>query len=244
MTPPLTVTAVPKATSSAPVLSLDGVSFSYQTPIQTLCVLKDIQLTLNRGEMVALMGPSGSGKSTLLHLAGLLESPQSGALSLNGHPINPKDDYGCTLLRRQHIGFVYQFHHLLPDFTALENVAMPLWVNGISTKAARMRAQALLERVGLTDRASHRPGELSGGQQQRIAIARALANSPSLLLADEPTGNLDTVTSQSIFDLFQELARENTLSVLMATHNPDLAFRMDRVLRLEDGKLVPLTRPS
>jgi len=226
-----------------PFFALQKVSFAYPGKEQPLVVLKEVDLTLERGEMVALMGPSGSGKSTLLHLAGLLEVPQGGTLILGGQPLDLLSDLECTLRRRQYMGFVYQFHHLLPDFTALENVSMPLWISGISRKKAHHRAQELLETVGLQERACHRPGELSGGQQQRVAIARALANNPSLLLADEPTGNLDGATSQAVFELFKTLAQERHLSLLMATHNPDLAHQMDRVLRLQEGRLEALTLP-
>ena len=190
------------------------------------------------GELVAMVGASGSGKSTLLQICGLLDNPTSGEIDIAGEAVANLGDRARTRLRRGTIGFIYQFHHLLPEFTALENVILPQSVAGVGAGAARKRARDLLERVGLGHRLNHRPAKLSGGEKQRVAIARAIANSPRLLLADEPTGNLDPETAEGVFDLFVELAREEGLSVLMATHNEALAARMDRVLRLEGGKLV------
>ncbi|WP_420547252.1 ABC transporter ATP-binding protein [Curvivirga sp.] len=220
------------------VLELQQVARHYNTGDgDKLEVLKDINLTVGRGELVALVAPSGTGKSTLLHVAGLLERPDGGDVKLNGINCNNLNDRKRTLLRRSDVGFVYQFHHLLPEFTALENVVMPQLIAGISKNEAKRKAMELLEKVGLSDRVDHRPAKLSGGEQQRVAIARAIANSPSLLLADEPTGNLDPETADIVFNLFIDLVRDQGLSALIATHNHELAQRMDRMMVLGNGKI-------
>ncbi len=200
-------------------------------------VLDGASLELKAGEVVALVAPSGAGKSTLLHIAGLLDKVDAGEVFVQGQPTVKQSDRTRTAMRRNSIGFVYQFHHLLPEFTALENISLPQRAAGVSLKAANEKAAILLEKVGLSDRMSHRPGELSGGEQQRVAFCRALANSPQILLADEPTGNLDPETSDRVFDMLLELVRDTGLSALIATHNSDLAARMDRVLTMSSGKL-------
>ena len=200
-------------------------------------VLDGASLTLGEGEVVGLVAPSGAGKSTLLHIAGLLDAPTEGVVRLMGRETAGLDDTACTRLRRETVGFVYQFHHLLPEFSALENVALPQRAAGAGRAAAEARARGLLEAVGLAHRLSHRPAELSGGEQQRVAFARALANRPRLLLADEPTGNLDPETSARVFGVLLELVRSTGLAALIATHNPELAGRMDRVLRLQGGRV-------
>lgn len=222
-----------------PVLTLAHVVRSYpQADDVPLSVLKGANLAINPGEMVALIGPSGSGKSTLLHAAGLLEKPTSGQIIIDGLDAASMDDQERTALRRRAIGFVYQFHHLLPEFSALENIILPQMIAEVSYGAAKARALELLQAVGLEARASHRPGKLSGGEQQRVAIARALANRPKLLIADEPTGNLDPHTAEGVFDLLRDLTRAEGLAALVATHNFDLAKRMDRTVTLKDGVLV------
>jgi lipoprotein-releasing system ATP-binding protein len=203
-----------------------------------LHVLRGASLRLSRGEAVALVGPSGAGKSTLLHVAGLLEAPDGGQVLVDGEDCARMGDARRTLVRRRKLGFVYQFHHLLPEFSALENVVVPQMIAGRSRGDAARRAGDLLDRVGLSARTTHRPGRLSGGEQQRVAIVRAIANEPQVLLADEPTGNLDPGTAGAVFDVLMRLVRGTGLAVLMATHNPDLARRMDRAVRLEDGVLV------
>lgn len=220
------------------VLRLEDIRRDFKQGAARLEVLKGIDLDLKPGELVALLGPSGSGKSTLLQIAGLLERPTSGEVTLAGRATTRFGDGERTRLRRDELGFVYQFHHLLPEFSALENVALPQMVAGRSKRAARKRAMDLLDTMGLRDRASHRPARLSGGEQQRVAIARALANRPRVLLADEPTGNLDEHTADHVFALLVELVREQGVAALIATHNPELAARMDRRLRLTDGHLV------
>lgn len=202
-----------------------------------IAVLKGANLTIPRGEVVALVAPSGAGKSTLLHIAGLLDTPDSGRVVLGGQDLSGASDRRRTAARRADLGFVYQFHHLLPEFTALENITLPQLANGTPRKAAEARAKHLLERVGLAARANHRPSALSGGEQQRVAFCRALANGPKLLLADEPTGNLDPATSDTVFGALMELVRDTGLSALIATHNMELAARMDRILRLDGGRL-------
>lgn len=219
-------------------LELRGVKRVFKQGRNKLEVLHDASFTVSAGEMVALVGPSGSGKSTLLHIAGLLEKPDAGEVLIGGEACLKLSDRASTALRRRTIGFVYQYHHLLPEFSALENAVLPQMIAGVSKAEARERAAALLDSVGLTPRASHRPGRLSGGEQQRAAIARGLANDPSILLADEPTGNLDPETADGVFAQLAGLVRDGGLAALIATHNMDLAKRMDRVLRLEHGHIV------
>ena len=201
-------------------------------------VLSGVALSIGPGEVVALVAPSGAGKSTLLHIAGLLDSADAGEVVLDGRSMGKASDAERTAARRQLVGFVYQFHHLLPEFTALENIVLPQLANGVAEGAARARASDLLTRVGVGDRASHRPAELSGGQQQRVAFCRALANQPKLLLADEPTGNLDPATAEQVFQVLLDLVRATRMSALIATHNMELAARMDRIVRLKDGRVV------
>ncbi|HUS54542.1 MAG TPA: ABC transporter ATP-binding protein [Thermohalobaculum sp.] len=216
-------------------LNLSGIARSFTQGAKTLEVLKGANLAIQPGEIVALAAPSGAGKSTLLQIAGLLDTPTGGTVSIEGNQVSGLDDAARTSARRRLLGFVYQFHHLLPDFTAEENLAIPLMVAGQDKTTALKRAAELLDRVGLTDRRTHRPAELSGGEQQRVAICRALANHPRVLLADEPTGNLDPETSGRVFDMLLEVVRETGLAALIATHNHDLAGRMDRTVRLEGG---------
>ncbi len=223
---------------SDPVLALGGVVRTFQQGRTTLEVLRGVDLDLREGEIVALVGPSGAGKSTLLHIAGLLENPNAGDVSICGESSRIFDDDARTRMRRHNIGFVYQYHHLLPEFSALENILIPQIIAGLDRNHARARAMELLQWLDLSDRASHRPGRLSGGEQQRVAIARALANAPKLLLADEPTGNLDPGTAGDVFSVLLRLTRGAGLAALVATHNPILAARMDRTVRLEEGVLV------
>ncbi|MEE3100374.1 MAG: ABC transporter ATP-binding protein [Pseudomonadota bacterium] len=201
-------------------------------------VLTGASLAVRPGEVVALVAPSGSGKSTLLHLAGLLDRPDAGSVRIAGEAAEALSDARRTAIRRRDVGFVYQFHHLLKEFSAVENVALPMRAAGLSARAAEARAADLLDRVGLAARGHHRPAELSGGEQQRVAICRALANRPRLLLADEPTGNLDPAASSMVYEMLAALARDEGLGALIATHNLDLAARMDRVLRLDAGQVV------
>lgn len=224
--------------SDGPVLALDHVVRTYKQADASLEVIRDATLTVPAGELIGLVGPSGAGKSTLLHVAGLLEMPDGGDVAICGRACGVLSDAARTAIRRTEIGFVYQFHHLLPEFSAEENVILPQMIAGKSRRAARERARDLIAAVGLSERASHRPARLSGGEQQRVAIARALANEPRLLLADEPTGNLDAHTAAEVLDLFLSFVRDNGLAALIATHNVDLASRLDRVVRLEDGVLV------
>jgi lipoprotein-releasing system ATP-binding protein len=203
-------------------------------------VLRSVDLKIKAGEIVALVAPSGAGKSTLLHIAGLLDTPDTGQVKNAGQDVTGLSDRKRTAIRREDVGFVYQFHHLLPEFTALENIVLPQLANGVAAAKAEAHAQDLLTRVGVAHRAAHRPAALSGGEQQRVAFCRALANSPRLLLADEPTGNLDPGTSDQVFAALMELVRGTGLSAVIATHNLDLAARMDRQLRLDDGALVTL----
>ena len=222
-----------------PVLELQNVERHYDDVGSRLEVLKGADLTIQTGEMVALVAPSGAGKSTLLHTAGLLEKPNGGEVILSGQACSGLSDRQRTARRRNDVGYVYQFHHLLPEFSALENVMIPQMIRGLSRKQAAKHAQELLEYMRIGDRATHRPSELSGGEQQRVAIARAVANAPLLLLADEPTGNLDPDTSSYVFEALEALVRQSGLSGLIATHNHALAARMDRVITMKDGKLVP-----
>ena len=224
---------------AAPVLELSGIERVYKTAAGELNVLSGADLKLEAGELVGLVGPSGSGKSTLLHTAGLLERPEAGTVLLDGVDCLKLDDKGRTAIRRSKIGFVYQFHHLLPEFNAIDNVAMPLMIAGMKRSDARAKASELLAEMGLEHRADHQPARMSGGEQQRVAIARALANTPRLVIADEPTGNLDPATTERVFATFIKMAREEGAAVLVATHNHALTGHMDRVLTLEDGKLVP-----
>ena len=224
---------------AAPVLELSGIERVYRTAAGELNVLSGADLKLEAGELVGLVGPSGSGKSTLLHTAGLLERPEAGKVLLDGIDCLKLDDKGRTALRRSKIGFVYQFHHLLPEFNAADNIAMPLMIAGVSKSAARAKADELLGIMGLAERGHHQPAQMSGGEQQRVAIARALANTPRLVIADEPTGNLDPATTERVFATFIKMAREEGAAVLVATHNFALVQHMDRVLTLKDGKIVP-----
>ncbi len=222
------------------VLRLQGVQKTYRSgEHDVLPILQGADFTLHAGEIVALVAPSGTGKSTLLHLAGLLDTPDAGDIVISGQSTRNMADAGRTALRRDEIGFVYQFHHLLGEFTARENVVLPQMIAGVSKRAARQEAERLLDMFGLAHRVNHLPGKLSGGEQQRVAIARALANAPSLLLADEPTGNLDVHTADAVFAALLGAVRQRGLAALVATHNEELLPRMDRVVTLRDGKLVP-----
>lgn len=226
---------------SDPVLQLSGITKAYNAGKPNVVdVLQGIDLTLAAGEVVALVAPSGAGKSTLLHIAGLLDTPDGGRVEIAGEDMTGQPDRRRTRMRRADVGFIYQFHHLLPEFTALENIVLPQLANGVTRAAAEGRARELLEKVGISPRADHRPAALSGGEQQRVAFCRALANAPKLLLADEPTGNLDPATSDQVFAALLELVRATGLSALIATHNLELAAKMDRQIRLEAGRLVPL----
>lgn len=220
------------------VLELRDILREYRSEAGILRVLDGAELTLNKGELVGLVGPSGSGKSTLLHTAGLLEKAEGGQVLLEGQDATQLSDDGRTRLRREKLGFVYQFHHLLPEFDARDNIAMPLMVGGLARSKARQKAEVLLEEMGLSDRARHQPGQMSGGEQQRVAIARALANDPRLVIADEPTGNLDPATTDRVFASLIRMARSEGAAVLVATHNMALIRHMDRVLTLKDGKLT------
>jgi lipoprotein-releasing system ATP-binding protein len=224
--------------TTAPVLSLRGVERHYKSGDRTLHVLRGIDLDLHAGKMVGLIGPSGSGKSTLLHVAGLLEKPDAGTVTFNGKDALSMSDTARTMARRLQLGFVYQFHHLLPELNAVDNVAAPLMINGMSRSRARKRGQELLSMMGLKDRDHHRPGQLSGGEQQRVAIARSLANKPKVLIADEPTGNLDPNTSRKVFQSLFDIAKQEGVAVLVATHNVELTSFMDETLALQDGQLA------
>ncbi|MHC3126539.1 ABC transporter [Brevundimonas sp. GN22] len=214
-----------------------GVTRTYKTGQGGLTVLKGVDLDIMPGEVVGLIGPSGSGKSSLLHAAGLLERPTSGQVMIDGEDVGALDERARTRIRLGRIGFVYQFHHLLPEFDALDNVALPMRIAGVREAEARARATEMLAALGLGERVTHQPAQLSGGEQQRVAIARALANSPRLLLADEPTGNLDPTTSHTVFEALRRLAKEEGVAALIATHNMELAGHMDRVFALKDGHL-------
>ncbi len=226
------------STTMKPVLGLADLERRYAQGPREIRVLDGASARLMPGEAVALVGPSGAGKSTLLHIAGLLEVPDSGTVTIAGRDCSRLSDIARTRIRRTEIGFVYQFHQLLPEFSALENVVLPQMILGRSRREAEVRARALLADLGLEARGEHRPAELSGGEQQRVAIARAIANGPRLLLADEPTGNLDPHTAERVFHQLVALIRESQLAALIATHNLELAQRMDRILRLEDGRLI------
>jgi lipoprotein-releasing system ATP-binding protein len=224
-------------------LELVGVRRVFRQAGVDLTVLDGIDLALQPGELVALVGPSGAGKSTLLHIAGLLERPSAGAVRIAGNECGGLSDDRRTQLRRATLGFVYQFHHLLPEFSALENVVIPQMIAGVGRAAARVKAAELLRQVGLGERLSHRPARLSGGEQQRVAIVRALANDPNVLLADEPTGNLDHATAEGVMATLIEVTRATGLAALIATHNLELARRLDRIVTLEDGRLRPAKPP-
>lgn len=225
------------------MLRLSGVEKVYNRGLSNeVRVLQGADLELRTGELVALVAPSGAGKSTLLHIAGLLDTPDKGQVEVAGTDMTGLSDRRRTVARRQDVGFVYQFHHLLPEFTALENIVLPQLANGVASGAAETRARELLGRVGVAERADHRPSAMSGGEQQRVAFCRALANEPRLLLADEPTGNLDPGTSDQVFEALVELVRGTGLAALIATHNLQLAARMDRVVELSHGQIVTQTK--
>ena len=222
-----------------PVLELIGIEKSYfKGNVSKIEVLKGVNLQLFPGETVALVAPSGAGKSTLLQIAGLLDKPMHGKILISGTEIQNESDNQLTMIRRQEIGFVYQFHHLLPEFSSRENIDLPQLSNGVSSKEAQQRSNELLALVNLDTRSDHRPSELSGGEQQRVAICRALANKPKIILADEPTGNLDQKTTSSVFETLRKIVQQTNLAALIATHNLDLANQMDRVVKLTDGKLI------
>lgn len=218
-------------------LILKNITKSFVQGKQILPVIKDANLEIKKGEMVALVGPSGSGKTTLLQIAGLLDSPNSGQIIINDTQLFGAGDEVRTNFRRKHLGFIYQFHHLLPEFSALENVAMPLLIRGQSKMEAWNQARAILKEVDLVDRENHRPAELSGGQQQRVAVARAIVGRPSIVLADEPTGNLDSENSNNVFKLLMEFTKKYQIACLMVTHNAELAKKMDRIITIKDGVL-------
>ena len=222
---------------SSPVLSVRGLTRTYETASGGLTVLRGVDLDVRPGEVVGLIGPSGSGKSSLLHAAGLLERPTSGEIRIDGVDVGHLDERARTHIRLAKIGFVYQFHHLLPEFDARDNVALPLRIAGVAQPQARARAAEVLTALGLGERLTHQPAQLSGGEQQRVAVARALANRPRLLLADEPTGNLDPATSQTVFEALHRLVKDTGVAALIATHNMELAGHMDRVFALKDGHL-------
>lgn len=224
-----------------PILTLKGITKGYnQGKPSEVSVLQGTDLTVAKGEVVALVAPSGAGKSTLLHIAGLLDTPDAGGVQIDGQDMTKLSDRKRTAVRRNDVGFIYQFHHLLPEFTALENIVLPQLANGVSESDATIRAMDLLTRVGIVERGGHRPAALSGGEQQRVAFCRALANQPKLLLADEPTGNLDPDTSDRVFDALIDLVRGTGLAAVIATHNLELAARMDRMVRMTAGKLEAL----
>ena len=228
---------------SKDILRLKGINKAYDRGLDgEVTVLKGLDLAIAPAQVVALVAPSGAGKSTLLHIAGLLDTADSGQLEIDGVNMCGLDGKARTVLRRQDIGFIYQFHHLLPEFSALENIVIPQLANNVAPAQARDYAMDLLAKVGIADRAGHRPAALSGGEQQRVAFCRALANRPKLLLADEPTGNLDPATSDTVFTMLLELVRDTGLSALIATHNIDLADRMDQILRLDQGQISIVQR--
>lgn len=218
-------------------LTLTGITKIYQQAEASLTVLNNLNLEVKKGEVVALVGQSGAGKTTLLQIAGLLDNPTNGEVKIGGNDLASADDKKRTLTRQKNIGFIYQFHHLLPEFTALENVVLPQMIAGATRAQAEEKAKSLLGQLGLSERLNHRPAKLSGGEQQRVAVARAMANSPTLILADEPTGNLDPGTAENVFSMFMKLAKDSGQSALVATHNMELAKRMDRIVHLEGGVL-------
>lgn len=220
------------------LLEVQGLERTFSQGGETLNVLHDLSLSISEGEMVALVGPSGAGKSTLLQMIGLLDSPTAGSIRINGKSVTGQTEQQRTMLRREFIGFVYQFHYLLPEFSALENVVLPQMIAGKDRTAARAHATMLLSALGLGHRLTHRPARLSGGEQQRVAIARALANSPKLLLADEPTGNLDPQTAADVFEILVQLVKTTGIGAIVATHNLDLAEKMDRIFELKNGRLL------
>ena len=222
---------------AVPVLSVRGVTRTYDSAAGPLTVLKGVDLDVRPGEVVGLIGPSGSGKSSLLHAAGLLERPTSGDIRIDGQDVGGLPERARTHIRLARIGFVYQFHHLLAEFDARDNVALPLRIAGVNQAEARARAEEVLTALGLGERLTHQPAQMSGGEQQRVAVARALANRPRLLLADEPTGNLDPATSQTVFEALHDVVKQNGVAALIATHNMELAGHMDRVFALKDGHL-------
>ena len=222
---------------AVPVLSVRGVTRTYDSAAGPLTVLKGVDLDVRPGEVVGLIGPSGSGKSSLLHAAGLLERPTSGDIRIDGQDVGGLPERARTHIRLARIGFVYQFHHLLAEFDARDNVALPLRIAGVNQAEARARAEEVLTALGLGERLTHQPAQMSGGEQQRVAVARALANRPRLLLADEPTGNLDPATSQTVFEALHDLVKSTGVAALIATHNMELAGHMDRVFALKDGHL-------
>jgi lipoprotein-releasing system ATP-binding protein len=224
-----------------PFVDVSGLVKSYSTASSRVEVLHGLDLAVEAGEMLAIVGASGVGKSTLLHVLGGLDAFEAGSVVIGGQPIHAMNDEARVRFRNQRVGFVFQFHHLLPEFTALENAEMPLRIAGAPAHDRHARAQSVLERVGLSHRLDHRPGALSGGEQQRVAVARALVARPSLLLADEPTGNLDEHTAAELQQLLRDMHREHGLTSIIATHNADLAHSCDRILRLESGRLVPVT---
>jgi lipoprotein-releasing system ATP-binding protein len=235
-----TTPAPPSEEQERPFLFLRGISRQFHQGDSTLDVLKSAELAVWPGQSVALVGPSGAGKSTLLHIAGLLEHPDSGEVYIDNVATTHLSDTQRTRIRRNDIGFVYQFHHLLPEFSALENVMLPQMIRGLSPREASVRSAELLTYLGLKERLTHRPAELSGGEQQRVAIARAVANAPRLLLADEPTGNLDVHTSEHVFETLTQLVRASGLAAIIATHNLDIAGQMDRRVTIRDGLVVEL----
>jgi len=219
------------------LLHVDALEKTFKQGGQSLTIFQNLNMAIDRGEMVALVGQSGAGKSTLLQMIGLLDSPTAGRIMIDNNDVSRMNDKERTLMRRDFIGFVYQFHYLQPEFTALENIILPQMIAGKSRKKAAERAEELLGKLGLSHRHDHRPARLSGGEQQRVAIARALANNPKLILADEPTGNLDPETAEGVFDILINLVRSEGICALIATHNLDLAEQMDRVLELKGGRL-------